>query len=96
MWEQHEWSDEEALVQDAMAVSMPDVQIECTQGTMESPVQPSPTEEDSTVSSEQSPECPPPPHHPGSRRKFIAHSGTRDQVVGQLAGLRRKASMARV
>uniref|UniRef100_A0A7R9W1U3 J domain-containing protein n=1 Tax=Chlamydomonas euryale TaxID=1486919 RepID=A0A7R9W1U3_9CHLO len=29
-----------------------------------------------------------------TRRKFVAHSGTRERVTGQLAGLRRKASIA--
>lgn len=30
-----------------------------------------------------------------TKRKFVAHSGTREQVVGQLAGLRRKAHFAK-
>ncbi|GAX77547.1 hypothetical protein CEUSTIGMA_g4991.t1 [Chlamydomonas eustigma] len=32
---------------------------------------------------------------PSPRRKFVAHSGSRDQVMGQLAGLRRKVAFAR-
>jgi hypothetical protein len=31
----------------------------------------------------------------GPRRKFVAHSGSREQVMGQLAGLRRKVAYAR-
>ena len=42
----------------------------------------------------ESPRSPPPPPPPGSRRKFVSHSGTRDQVYDQLAGLKRKAAMA--
>ena len=53
-------------------------------------------QQDEVIDARATSGLPPPqplPDASGSRRKFVAHSGTRDQVYGQLVGLRRKASM---
>ena len=95
IWEQHEWECEEACKQDAPSATAATVPEQLYHDSMESPAaESSPTKVPDTGAPVEQPH--PPKHHPGSRRKFVAHSGTRDQVVGQLAGLRRKASMSRV